>query len=346
MTRERWWILGVLGALVLLVTGVHLARGTGPTVRYYVSEDGVDRPVPASALKDLPAGGPTPRVHWGDTIGIWIGALCTLAVFSFLYRDNPLYRVAEHVFVGISAAYWMTQGFWAQIVPNLIGNLFPRAVKFSAVPGLSLDEIVDRNLTESYFSGVIDYAAADGDGLSASWLQLMDPMYLGAAILGIMLLMRLGPKKTQWIAVWPLAVVIGTTAGLRLIAFSGADFVKQIDSTIVPLIQPTYAAPPPPADGAGTVPAADAAVERFHFGKTFFFSFSNTVLVLGVMCGLIYFFFSLEHKGIIGGASRVGIWVLMITFGGGFGYTVMGRITLLTARLEFLVRGWLGFGSS
>jgi hypothetical protein len=33
----------------------------------------------------------------------------------------------------------------------------------------------------------------------------------------------------------------------------------------------------------------------------------------------------------------------MITFGASFGYTVMGRIALLAARLEFLFGDWLHF---
>ncbi|MFM9171115.1 MAG: hypothetical protein ACKOTD_13700, partial [Phycisphaerales bacterium] len=53
------------------------------------------------------------------------------------------------------------------------------------------------------------------------------------------------------------------------------------------------------------------------------------------------FFFSLEHRGPIGGAARVGIWYLMITFGASFGFTVMGRIALLAARCEFLFDRWL-----
>lgn len=328
MTRERVIIFCVLAVLALSVTGWHIWRNTTPAVRYYALVDGKEQPVSMSEAAKWPANKGELHVHWANTLAIWMGALLTLAVMSFLYRDNPVYRVAEHIFVGISAAYWMTQGFWTTIVPNLLGELFPRAMKFSMLPGIDLDKVIADNTTDSYFSGIINYAAAEEDGLNASWLQLMDPMYLGALVLGIMLLMRLAPKG-QWIAVWPLAVVIGTTAGVRLIGYSGADFVKQIDATLVPLIVPVYT--PDPATGLDT----------FHFGKTFHNSFSNIVLVTGVMCGLLYFFFSLEHKGAVGAASRIGIWVLMITFGGGFGYTVMGRITLLTARLKYLALDWL-----
>ena len=43
------------------------------------------------------------------------------------------------------------------------------------------------------------------------------------------------------------------------------------------------------------------------------------------------------------GVARVGIWVLMLTFGAGFGYTVMARISLLAGRMTYLFGDWLGF---
>jgi len=57
---------------------------------------------------------------------------------------------------------------------------------------------------------------------------------------------------------------------------------------------------------------------------------------------LIYFFFSMEHKGIIGGVSKIGVWFLMIAFGASFGFTVMARMSLLIGRIQFLLRDWLG----
>ncbi len=57
---------------------------------------------------------------------------------------------------------------------------------------------------------------------------------------------------------------------------------------------------------------------------------------------LIYFFFSLEHKGVIGGVSKIGVWFLMIAFGASFGFTVMARMSLLIGRIQFLIRDWLG----
>ena len=48
-------------------------------------------------------------------LGAWIAAFLTLGIFSYLYRDNPFYKIAEHVFVGVSAAYVAAISFWTQI---------------------------------------------------------------------------------------------------------------------------------------------------------------------------------------------------------------------------------------
>jgi hypothetical protein len=42
-----------------------------------------------------------------DQIGLWIGFLLTLMVFSYLLGDNFLYRLATYVFVGLAAGFVM-----------------------------------------------------------------------------------------------------------------------------------------------------------------------------------------------------------------------------------------------
>jgi len=44
----------------------------------------------------------------------------------------------------------------------------------------------------------------------------------------------------------------------------------------------------------------------------------------------------MEHKGVLGVTSKIGIYTLMIGFGAGFGLTVMGRVALLVQRVTFL----------
>ncbi|TDJ55236.1 MAG: hypothetical protein E2O40_06110 [Planctomycetota bacterium] len=218
------------------------------------------------------------------TFGVWVAALFTLAIFSFLYSDNTLYKVAESIVIGVSAAYWMVVGFWDVIVPNLMGKLVPDMVKAWAIPGLKEDA---------------------------------EYLYLIPLVLGVMLLCRLGPKSISWWSRWPLAFFIGVFCGLRLVHYLHGNFLNQIRNAIVSLV----------------------IVDNGSFD--FWGSVRSVILVGGVLCGIVYFFFSFEHKGIVGRIAKVGIWLLMITFGAGFGYTVMGRIALLAIRLEFLFDDWL-----
>ncbi len=84
---------------------------------------------------------------------VWAGALCTLAMLSLLYRENPVYRFFEYLFIGVASGYtireaWRTvlypkwwqpmvdKGQWWLIFPFLIGLLYytiymPKYVWFS-----------------------------------------------------------------------------------------------------------------------------------------------------------------------------------------------------------------------
>ena len=56
-------------------------------------------------------------------IWVWIAAFLTLCIFSFLYRDNPFYRFAEHVFVGVSNGYFISISFHQIMRPIIIEPL-------------------------------------------------------------------------------------------------------------------------------------------------------------------------------------------------------------------------------
>jgi hypothetical protein len=78
------------------------------------------------------------------------------------------------------------------------------------------------------------------------------------------------------------------------------------------------------------------------FSASAYDTIGNIVIAAGTFTGLVYFFFSREHKGVFGGVAKVGIWTIMITFGASFGYTVMSRMSLLIGRMEFIFKDWLG----
>jgi hypothetical protein len=281
MPRDnRLWI----GLLVLATAWIGYRLTTGGMGLAYVQQSGGQEI--AATPDDFAAGMAT--FSWTQTLGLWVSAFMTLAIMSFLIRDNPFYKLAEAVIVGVSAAYWMVVSWWTVLVPNLFGKLAPETIQSWAMPGLS--PVRDEH-----------------------WYLNFVPL-----VLGIMLLWRLAPQGA-WIARWPLAFIIGTTAGLRLVHFLQADFLSQIQAGIEPLI------------------VVDPATARFDIWT----SIQNGIVFFGTLAALVYFFFSIEHKGIVGQVSRVGIWVLMITFGAAFGFTVMGRIALLANRFEFLFDDWL-----
>jgi hypothetical protein len=55
---------------------------------------------------------------------VWIASLLSLAIFSFLYKENPVYRVAEHVFIGVANGYLVTFYWHSILVPILFKPLF------------------------------------------------------------------------------------------------------------------------------------------------------------------------------------------------------------------------------
>jgi hypothetical protein len=217
-------------------------------------------------------------------LGVWIAALMTLFIFSFLYRDNPFYKFAEHLFVGTAAGYGVALEYHNVVLPNLIRPL------------------------------------VRGEGVVLSErLLLLVPL-----VLGLLLFTRFSNRLSAF-SRWPIAVMVGAYSGLAIIGAAQGDLVAQIQANLVPLFSPE----------AGT------ALVR-HPGLFSLLEFlANPLIVMGLLFTLVYFFFSTEHKGPIGGLAKVGIWFLMVSFGASFGYTVMARVSLLIGRVHFLLSDWL-----
>jgi hypothetical protein len=201
---------------------------------------------------------------------IWIGALLTLAIFSFLYRDNPFYKTAEHIFVGVSNGYAVTFYWHNILVPVLFNPLF------------------------------------------RGRLILIVPFIIGA-----LYFTRFIPK-VSWLVRIPIGITIGYYTGVAIPAGIQASIIKQVQGTIL-------------------TPANFRAWHAGSWGVLW-----SILLFIGVLCVISYFYFSREHKGVLKVTSRIGIVFIMIGFGAAFGYTVMGRISLLIGRLNFLFGNWLG----
>ena len=226
-------------------------------------------------------------LHVSHDLGTWVAAALTLFVFSFLYKDNPFYKLAENLFVGVSAGYLLIQAYWTVIDSNLVRPLV------QAFHGKGVHEEIN---------GM--FAAQQGD--YRGWLLI-------PAVFGVLLFARLVPK-IRWLSRLSLALIIGVYAGIKTTGFAQGDFVAQVQASLQPLWK-----------------AGDLG-----------FSLNAIIFTVGLIASLLFFFFSREHKGALGVASKTGVYFLMVGFGAGYGYTVMSRISLLIGRYQFLLENWLG----
>jgi hypothetical protein len=241
----------------------------------------------------------------GEIISAWLYVLLTLCIFSFLYKDNPFYKAAEHLFVGVSAGYVAVLSFWQQVQPNLFGRLWPSRVDVD--DGSILTSIwyaiyeIFNVITTGF--GVLDRSIFPEGGIKG--FEEIRIIYMIPFILGIFMLLRLVPKL-GWLARWAIAYIVGMAAGLRFYGFLNSNVLNQIKASAIDF-----------TSDWGTI-------------------INGLIVFIGTLTGLIYFFYSTEHKGVVGRLSRIGIYFLMIKFGAAFGFAVMGRISLLIGQFNYL----------
>lgn len=194
-----------------------------------------------------------------DRLGVWIGAFLTLAFWSFLFKENPVFDLAEHLYIGLAAGQAIVMG-WVNI-RNLSINPLAKEGKVVAIVPL---------------------------------------------LLGLLLYTRFLGPELKWLNRIPTAFIVGVGTGLAFTRFTQSDLVGQIRGTMLNLT-----------------------------------SINSWIIVLGTLATIAYFFFTTENKS-ISGFSKIGRLTMMVAFGSAFGNTVMGRLSLLIGRLQYLLGDWLG----
>ncbi len=115
-------------------------------------------------------------------------------------------------------------------------------------------------------------------------------------------------KGQMWLSRYPLAILVGIGTGLTIKGTIGAQIVNQVRATLIP-----------------------------------FTSINNIIIVLGVLTVLMFFYFTRKNTNpLFNTSSRIGRYVMMIAFGALFGNAVMGRMSLMIGRVQFLLGDWLG----
>ena len=246
-----------------------------------------------------------------EILTAWVSAFLTLAILSFLFNDNPLYKAAEHLFAGVSAGYGIVLAYWQFLRPSLLGKLWPQLPE-GEESGIFIDiwyAFYNLAYNISTLFGAIEPSLLTRNGIDT---KSDDPViyfsYLIPLGLGLLMLFRLIPSLS-WLARYSIAYIVGVFAGLRAFSYLNSDILAQVIGV----------------------------QNDISFSDPFSF-INGMVLIIGTISALIYFFFSKKHEGALGRVSKVGIYFLMISFGASFGYTVMGRISLLIGRFDDLIK--------
>jgi hypothetical protein len=274
--------------------------------------------------------------------GAWVATGLTLFIFSFLYKDNPLFKLAEHLYVGVSVGYTIVkaydtvivhlivkpifeQGEIALLVPVAIGMLMltryvPKAAwlsryAFAFIVGVGSGLAIPRTISSFILKQIEDtvrpvmvvpfnqaFSILSSSRAAFAFLLILT---LAATVVGIYLLVRLGFNKLSG----ALQLAIGATTSLLIAVLFKLRVLARSWDSMAEVLHP--------------------------IGEVF--DVNSLVVLLGVSCVLFYFFFSVEHTGPGKAAARTGILFLMVSFGAAFGYTVMARMSLLIGRLTDLI---------
>lgn len=156
---------------------------------------------------------PAAGVSFDMVLGAWVATGLTLFIFTFLYEDNPLFKFAEHLYVGISVGYTIVkaydtvivrliyepmvkQGEWTLLFPLAIGGLMlaryvPRIawlsrMAFAFVVGVGSGLVIPRVISSYILKQVEDtirplVTTADGN-LTFIWNPAVPMSNLNAII--------------------------------------------------------------------------------------------------------------------------------------------------------------------
>ncbi|HTM20708.1 MAG TPA: helix-hairpin-helix domain-containing protein [Kofleriaceae bacterium] len=275
-----------------------------------------------------------------DLLGYWLGIFLTFCILSFLYKDNPFYKFAEHLFVGTSIGYLVILQYYDVLRPKVVEPIADadRWYWNLALIPLVLVALMFVKLISRRLSWTGRYPIA-----------FVVALYAGIQINGVTQA-DLGEQMTRAMDD-PVArkIDVNTAEAKEMVSLPG--FTPAVADAVVarrarePLtsLDQLEELPALNADeraeiheARGSLVGLDARASTGEDDTNWFGVLSNLLLVAGLLAGLVYFYFSAEQKGAVGKVARFGVWVLMIGFGASFGLTVMGRLALAIGRIQYL----------
>lgn len=185
----------------------------------------------------------------------------------------------------------------AEILGLIAGSL----VSLGAYSVLIGDNPISR-ITENIYMGILGgyIFAVNWDFIRKNALSKVaggEFVYIISILLSLMLLGRL-KAKYMWISRYPVVLTVGVGLGLAMRTTVMADFLGQIQATVLPLN-----------------------------------SFNNIVMVIGTCLTAAYFIFTTQESGVYKYIHTGGRVFLLCAFGVTYGQTVSFRMELVIGRL-------------
>ena len=266
-----------------------------------------------------------------QVFGAWISIFLTLCILSFLYEDNPVYKLAEHLFLGVSIGISVCEQWYGVFKPNLVDRLADGNL-LSIIPLVLLLMLL--------FKGVAGFSTALQ---KHAWVARIPIAFMVAAYAGVKLTGEANANlMTQVAQTMPNLAESWATNGMWSWSADGAGVFSDMALVLgltACLVHFYFSKVPVSAVRYGGVASLIAFV---IVGVVGYVLLDGVMVGAGVgarlfvaamlgLCAAAPFLAFSEFKPWV---SRFGILTLMLSFGASFGYTVMGRISLAIGRAQ------------
>jgi hypothetical protein len=151
---------------------------------------------------------------------IWVAAFFTLAIYSFLYRDNVVYKITENIFIGVAAGYLVVVEYFNVVVPDLIDPLVKDHKLLVIIPGILMILMFTRIIPSISWLSRIPIAFMVGVGAGLAIPTTMNAMVM-AQVKGTLMIDFLGgPYGPVLGAIGGGIMLVGTICTLVYFFFS------------------------------------------------------------------------------------------------------------------------------
>ncbi|HEY0865774.1 MAG TPA: hypothetical protein VGE01_00250 [Fimbriimonas sp.] len=154
-----------------------------------------------------------------------LGAIATVGLYSVLYRENKVYRLFEHIFLGLAAG-WSITALWTEVLKDV------------------------------WWDKMVGRAAEGGDPAQPGyWLMAILP-FIG--LLGYFVF----SQKHNWASRIPIGILLGLWAGQQFEAFTNR-FTQQIADSLKPILPTTSGFLRPDTSAMTSAEAAEVATRVY-----------------------------------------------------------------------------------